>query len=101
MAKAIAQFQCRDCASLLPKWSGQCPDCRSWNSIEELPALSGAGKSGFNWHATEGTAEMINLNAVPTTSKTRFSTEIDELDRVLGGGLGLGSVVLLGGDPGI
>ena len=101
MAKAQSQYQCRECASIQPKWSGQCPECRSWNSIEELPALSRAGKSDFNWHATRGSAEVINLNAVPTSSTPRFSTEIDELDRVLGGGLVQGSVVLLGGDPGI
>jgi len=101
MAKAQAQYQCRECANVLPKWSGQCPDCKSWNSIEELPVLAAVGKNTNNWHAASGSAEVIALNAVPTSSTPRFSTEIDELDRVLGGGLVRGSVVLLGGDPGI
>ena len=101
MAKAQAQYQCRECANVLPKWSGQCPDCKSWNSIEELPVLAAVGKNTSNWHGASGSAEVIVLNAVPTSSTPRFSTEIAELDRVLGGGLVRGSVVLLGGDPGI
>jgi DNA repair protein RadA/Sms len=101
MAKAQAQYQCRECACIQPKWSGQCPDCRSWNSIEELPALAGVRKPVFNWPGSDGSAGVIDLDAVPTTSTPRFSSEIEELDRVLGGGLVQGSVVLLGGDPGI
>ena len=101
MAKTQAQYQCRECANMMPKWSGQCPDCKSWNSIEELPALAAVGKSANNWHGASGSAGVISLNAVPISDTPRFSTEIDELDRVLGGGLVQGSVVLLGGDPGI
>ena len=101
MAKAQAQYQCRECACIQPKWSGQCPDCRSWNSIEELPTLAGVRKPVFNWPGSDGSAGVIDLDAVPTTSTPRFSSEIEELDRVLGGGLVQGSVVLLGGDPGI
>jgi DNA repair protein RadA/Sms len=101
MAKAQAQYQCRECASISPKWSGQCPDCKSWNSIEELPALATIGKSAGSWHGTSASVEIVALNAVPTSKTPRFSSEIDELDRVLGGGLVEGSVVLLGGDPGI
>ncbi len=101
MAKAQAQYQCRECANVLPKWSGQCPDCKCWNSIEELPVLAAVGKNTRNWLGANGSAEVIALNAVPTSSTPRFSTEIEELDRVLGGGLVRGSVVLLGGDPGI
>jgi len=96
MAKAQAQYQCRECANVLPKWSGQCPDCKSWNSIEELPVLAAVGKNISNWHGASESAEVIALNAVPTSSTPRFSTEIEELDRVLGGGLVRGSVVLLG-----
>lgn len=101
MAKTLAQYQCSECACILPKWSGQCPDCKSWNSIEEIPALAAVGKSASNWHGTSVSAGVVALNAVPTTDTPRFSTEIGELDRVLGGGLVQGSVVLLGGDPGI
>ncbi len=99
MARQSAQFQCRECASSLPKWSGQCPDCKSWNSIEEIPALPSGAKA--NWHGASSQTEVITLNQVPTSETPRFGTLIDELDRVLGGGLVEGSVVLLGGDPGI
>jgi DNA repair protein RadA/Sms len=101
MAKTQAQYQCRECANILPKWSGQCPDCKSWNSIEELPALAAIGKSSSNWHGSGTSVGVVALNAVPTGKTPRFSTEMKELDRVLGGGLVQGSVVLLGGDPGI
>ncbi len=101
MAKAVAQFQCRDCATLLPKWSGQCPDCKNWNSIEEIPAIQAAAAARSNWHGNPSSAKVIMLDQVAGSSTPRFSSELDELDRVLGGGLVEGSVILLGGDPGI
>ncbi|MCP4390102.1 MAG: DNA repair protein RadA, partial [Gammaproteobacteria bacterium] len=96
-----AQYQCRECAVQLPKWSGQCPDCKSWNSIEEIPALPTGPGARANWHGSGNRAEVITLDQVPTSDTPRFSSQIDELDRVLGGGLVEGSVILLGGDPGI
>ena len=99
MAKTAVQYQCRECASLMPKWSGQCPECKSWNSIEEIPAVA-PGKAA-NWHGAGGSAELLDLDQIPGGESPRFSSAIDELDRVLGGGLVPGSVVLLGGDPGI
>jgi len=101
MAKQHAQFQCRECATLWPKWSGQCQDCKSWNSIEEIPALQGGSARGSNWHGSAGQSSVITLDQIPTSETPRFGSQIDELDRVLGGGLVEGSVVLLGGDPGI
>ena len=101
MARQHAQFQCRECATLWPKWSGQCQDCKSWNSIEEIPALQAGSHGGANWHAAGSQSSIITLNQVPASETARFSSQIDELDRVLGGGLVEGSVVLLGGDPGI
>ena len=95
------QFQCRECAAALPKWSGQCPDCKSWNSIEEiaLPLAAAGGRS--HWHGAASGAEVVTLDQVAGSDSPRFGSEIDELDRVLGGGLVEGSVILLGGDPGI
>lgn len=101
MVKVPSQFQCRECAIRLSKWSGQCPDCKSWNSIEELPSIARSGKSTTTWHGGTGNAAAIILSEVPTSDTPRFSSEIGELDRVLGGGLVQGSVILLGGDPGI
>lgn len=101
MAKTSAQYQCRECASLLPKWSGQCPDCKIWNCIEEIPAINNGPGASTNWHIGNAQSSIIRLNEIPTSSTPRFSSRIEELDRVLGGGLVEGSVVLLGGDPGI
>ncbi len=98
MAKVSAQFQCRECATLLPKWAGQCPDCKSWNSIEEVPLRAATGTSPWQTGAGGG---LVTLDRIPAGDAPRFSSRIDELDRVLGGGLVAGSVVLLGGDPGI
>jgi len=100
MAKQSAQFQCRECATLLSKWAGQCPDCKGWNSIEEIPALPIAAGARSNWHG-KLQSELLTLDSIPTSATPRFGSHIDELDRVLGGGLVEGSVVLLGGDPGI
>ncbi len=101
MARAQSQFQCRECATLLPKWSGQCPDCKCWNSIEELPAITRPGQAATTWHgATSNSAAML-LDQIPTSDTPRFTSKLEELDRVLGGGLVEGSVILLGGDPGI
>ncbi len=99
MARNAAQFQCRECATLLPKWAGQCPDCKSWNSIEEIPAR--APTAAGSWQETASAGTVLTLDQIPASDAPRFSSRIDELDRVLGGGLVAGSVVLLGGDPGI
>ncbi|MEM7565240.1 MAG: DNA repair protein RadA [Pseudomonadota bacterium] len=100
MAKGAPQFQCRECATLLPKWSGQCPDCKNWNCIDEIPAIA-TGSAPKSWHGNPTGSSVIMLNQVEGSETPRFSSEIDELDRVLGGGLVEGSVILLGGDPGI
>ena len=100
MAKSAPQYQCRECGSQFSKWAGQCPECQSWNSIEELPGLPAAPGSRSSWHG-KLQSEILTLDKVPTSQAPRFKSGIDELDRVLGGGLVQGSVVLLGGDPGI
>ncbi|MCH8104479.1 MAG: DNA repair protein RadA [Proteobacteria bacterium] len=101
MARAQSEFRCCECASNLPKWSGQCPECKSWNSIEEIPVISPASNRYSVWPGTKASAEVMLLNQIPALDKPRFSCEIPELDLVLGGGLVPGSVILLGGDPGI
>ncbi|TVQ30148.1 MAG: DNA repair protein RadA [Wenzhouxiangella sp.] len=104
MAKSKTLYACRECGASFPKWSGQCPDCGAWNALEETvaaPARSGGPKGRGNWTGTAST-EVVRLSDVQGgDSIRRLSSGLSELDRVLGGGLVPGSVVLLGGDPGI
>ncbi len=103
MAKAKTRYSCRECGASFPKWSGQCPDCGAWNSLEEGVAEAAAQgpKGRGNWTGT-ASAEVVRLSDVRAEdSSQRLTTGLSELDRVLGGGLVPGSVVLLGGDPGI
>ena len=104
MVKAKSMYACRECGASFPKWSGQCPDCEAWNSLEESVAASAAKagpKGRGNWAGT-ASAHVVRLSEVRAEdSAQRLSSGLSELDRVLGGGLVPGSVVLLGGDPGI
>ncbi len=101
MVKTKTVFGCQNCGYQSPKWLGKCPDCGSWNSfVEELVSP-----------ATERPAHSIAISgqdyppqsilSIETSEEGRVRTEISEFDRVLGGGLVIGSVVLIGGDPGI
>jgi len=101
MARQAAQYQCRECAGRLPKWSGQCPECKSWNSVEELPNIGTGTGTNSNWYGAATQSSVVALSEIPRSDTPRFSSRIEELDRVLGGGLVEGSVILLGGDPGI
>lgn len=101
MAKSSIQFQCQECASILNKWSGQCPDCKSWNTLQEIKQIATSSRNKGNWAEHKTTTDIVTLSEVPDSDSPRFSSQIDELDRVLGGGMVHGSVVLLGGDPGI
>jgi DNA repair protein RadA/Sms len=102
VAKPKPQYRCAECGALSPKWSGQCPDCGAWNTLEEAlqASPSGSGKAArFAGYAGESRAQL--MSEVTLESEPRTATGIGELDRVLGGGLVHGSVTLLGGDPGI
>lgn len=95
-------FVCTACGTGLPKWAGQCPDCGAWNSVEEvldLPAPRGRSTAGYA--GAGGSAGVVALSEIAPEERARAATGIGELDRVLGGGLVQGSVVLIGGDPGI
>ena len=101
MAKAkTSAFFCQNCGYESAKWMGQCPGCKEWNTfVEELvdrKALSGSGKSK---PASE--AKPVPLSSIVASDEERVSTNMKELDRVLGGGIVRGSLVLVGGDPGI
>ncbi len=106
MAKASVKtrFVCSACGGVTPQWAGQCPDCGQWNTLEEqLEAPATAKGRGSTRVAGQyaGDSGVKRLAEVPRDQEARFPTRIAELDRVLGGGLVAGGVVLLGGDPGI
>lgn len=98
--KAKSVFSCTECGAQASKWSGQCPGCGSWNTLIETVAVSASNRSS-QFQGSTPTASSQSLDAVALDSASRFSTGLVELDRVLGGGMVVGSVVLIGGDPGI
>lgn len=100
MAKPKNTFQCEGCGALLGKWAGQCPECQAWNSISEEPVavISPRRYTGFSGQ-TEN--QVHDLASLAESDQQRIKVNISEFDRVLGGGLVPGSVLLLGGDPGI
>ena len=98
MSKTKTFFQCQSCGYGSPKWLGKCPDCSAWNSfVEEREVPS--GRKGSLQPSTK--TEPVSLQAIEGISEKRISTGIQEFDRVLGGGVVAGSVILVGGDPGI
>ena len=98
MAKSRAIHVCQACGYQTPKWLGQCPDCKAWGTlVEEVQAATGA-------RVPQGLSQIGKpqpLSEIQTDASPRATTGIGELDRVLGGGLVPGSLILLGGDPGI
>lgn len=112
MAKSRTHFLCRSCGGVQSQWIGKCPDCGAWDSLERFteakPIKTDHAGVAETWIAGEAsvptiasTATAIALPDIQCTDVSRLPTDIAELDRVLGGGLVPGSVILLGGDPGI
>lgn len=103
--KTRAIYVCEQCGSQSPKWLGQCQDCQSWNSlIEEItttPKRSSIQMRSGSGYAGVAPSTVVKLHTVPVQTESRMQTGLEELDRVLGGGLVAGSVILMGGDPGI
>ncbi len=100
MAKAKIQYSCQQCGAVFHKWAGQCADCKAWNSLQE--SVISTGSSRKIGYAGENTGSQIcNLTDITAEQAVRLSSGISELDRVLGAGFVEGSVVLIGGDPGI
>jgi DNA repair protein RadA/Sms len=98
MPKIKTFYQCQACGYSSPKWLGKCPDCGAWNTMVEEKASPG-GRAPV--HAAFGKSRPQPLSSVSGGKEKRMSTGIAELDRVLGGGVVEGSVILVGGDPGI
>ena len=98
--KDLKQYVCQTCGAVYPKWQGKCDACGEWNTIQEEKTL-GEGFSNFNPRRAKGhEIEFVSLSGAQEKI-ARLSTGINELDRVCGGGLVSGSVILVGGDPGI
>lgn len=94
-------YFCQNCGHESGKWMGQCPGCHEWNTfVEEIVDKKNAAKAGMQRQGS-GAAKPVPLSAIETAQEKRTTTGIGELDRVLGGGIVSGSLVLVGGDPGI
>jgi DNA repair protein RadA/Sms len=100
VAKPKTVFTCTECGGQSTKWQGQCPHCAEWNTLVES-AVESAKAGGHRYASLVGTAEAVALADVEARDFPRLPTLIGEFDRVLGGGLVEGGVVLIGGDPGI
>lgn len=99
MAKVKTIYVCQACGGTTPRWQGQCPACQAWNTLEESLSESTSNNARF-----QGLAQAVprqKLSSIKAEDMPRLATGIDEFDRVLGGGLVPGGVVLIGGDPGI
>jgi len=97
MAKPKTIYSCTECGGQTLKWQGQCPHCQAWNTLVETIAE----KSVSRFSPVSETGQVQNLSTIEAREEPRYPTGIEELDRVLGGGMVQGGVVLLGGDPGI
>ncbi|SAL10274.1 DNA repair protein RadA [Caballeronia sordidicola] len=98
LAKVKTLYVCTECGGQAPKWQGQCPACGAWNTLVESVAES---PSAHRFQALAKTSPVQRLSEIEAADVPRFTTGIGEFDRVLGGGLVAGGVVLIGGDPGI
>src|SRR5438132_1204400 len=99
MAKTRSHFTCQSCGLQTPKWLGKCPECGTWGAlVEEVEATADQRPA---WGAGGSSEKPVRLSEVRSDGTQRKLTGIAELDRVLGGGVVDGSLVLLGGDPGI
>ncbi|MDP2829937.1 MAG: DNA repair protein RadA [Sulfuricellaceae bacterium] len=98
MAKSKSLYTCTECGGQMPKWQGQCPHCMAWNTLVETVAETSAGS---RYNALSVTSKVQSLAEVEAQEVPREPTGIAEFDRVLGGGLVQGAVILIGGDPGI
>ncbi|MGZ0019240.1 MAG: DNA repair protein RadA [Proteobacteria bacterium SG_bin4] len=97
MAKQKTIYSCTECGGQTLKWQGQCPHCQAWNTLVETIAE----KTVSRFSPVSESGEVQNLSMIEAREEPRYPTGIEELDRVLGGGMVRGGVVLLGGDPGI
>lgn len=97
MAKLKTVYFCQNCGTQYSQWHGQCKNCGTWNSLAEEVVEKSSLKSA----ASQKKNHIINIIEVETSDEQRLRTNSEELNRVLGGGIVMGSVILIGGEPGI
>ncbi len=101
MAKTKTVFFCTECGNETPRWQGQCPACNAWNTLAEEPAAPRARKKNASAQRSAPSQSAARLTDITTTDQDRWQTGLDEFDFVLGGGVVPGSLILIGGEPGI
>jgi len=101
MAKVKTNYTCTECGGVSNKWSGQCPACEQWNTVVETIVEATGNRFSTQHQGLAQSAPVLSLVDIEALDVPRFGTGIEEFDRVLGGGLVAGGVVLIGGDPGI
>ncbi len=104
MVKAKSMYSCTECGASAPKWQGQCPGCGEWNTLVEAiaeVATPAAKRFGASFAPLAASSKPQDLASIRPREEPRLATGVEEFDRVLGGGLVAGGVVLIGGDPGI
>ncbi|MBH9576783.1 DNA repair protein RadA [Inhella proteolytica] len=101
MAKEKSVYTCNECGASSPRWLGKCPGCNAWNTLVEGPAEPAGGGKGHRFQALAKTSAVATLSEIEAVDTARTPTGIEELDRVLGGGIVAGGVTLIGGDPGV
>ena len=101
MAKSKSLYICSECGHESAKWYGKCPGCGEWNTMNEQVVSVSAGSSKAKRNSGAYAAKVMRLNEISGDIERRISTGVSEFDRVLGGGIVEGSLVLISGDPGI
>ncbi len=104
MSKTKSAFFCQSCGYESPKWSGKCPSCNNWNTFVEEVVVKGTDKKEKDdWGNYNGGGKLktISINEVSSAEEKRIITTDAEVNRVLGGGIVMGSIVLVAGEPGI
>ncbi len=99
--KTKTVYICQECGYQTPKWCGKCPECGTWNAMEEQVVTTAKTAIKADFNAISGNATAILVSDIDTTNEFRYHTGLNELDRVLGGGIVKGAVMLVSGDPGI